>query len=343
MKLISQFFLIITALILLIWQVPQWYNFLTMKPINTPFALYSCVIGDFLSIGYDEEIGLIRRDQSGNNYTQEETDSILPTFYVRQLMADERFPKSIMGHPVTSREIQYTNFSYRVSASDINAPHIPLYFLMESKSGRVDLKMPDDVFRITKKGIEFVVMSDNSIDSEKSGKYTEKMKAAGFFFPARYIAGNPSTQKEYDEGFLILDNTGKLFHLKQVNGEPYIHNIPLPEGMEAKYLFVTEFQDRKMLGFITDSDNGFYVLHNGSYQIIKTGIQSYNPEKDELSIFGNMFDWTVCLERPDGDEYYALDSKSYSLIKSLKYDAADNSVKGLNFTSGLDKYVKPRF
>ena len=90
--------------------------------------MYSCVIGDFLSMGYEESVGLIRRDQSGNNYTQEQTDSILPLFYVRQLMADERFPDSLMGVPVSPRQVQITNFNFRVSAADINAPSVPLPF-----------------------------------------------------------------------------------------------------------------------------------------------------------------------------------------------------------------------
>lgn len=90
MKRFSIIFLCITLVLLLLWQLPGVTPF-AAKPSRTPFSMYSCVIGDFLSMGYEESVGLIRRDQSGNNYTQEQTDSILPLFYVRQLMADERF------------------------------------------------------------------------------------------------------------------------------------------------------------------------------------------------------------------------------------------------------------
>ena len=38
---------------------------------------------------------------------------------------------------------------------------------MESMSGRVDLKMPDDVFRITSKGIEFIDMASNSVKEDR--------------------------------------------------------------------------------------------------------------------------------------------------------------------------------
>ena len=104
MKRFSIIFLCITLVLLLLWQLPWCYTFFAAKPSRTPFSMYSCVIGDFLSMGYEESVGLIRRDQSGNNYTQEQTDSILPLFYVRQLMADERFPDSLMGVPVSPQQ-----------------------------------------------------------------------------------------------------------------------------------------------------------------------------------------------------------------------------------------------
>lgn len=342
MKRFSQLFLSITVALLLLWQLPWCYAFFTAKTSRAPFCLYSCIIGDFLSIGHDDT-GLIRRDQSGNNYTQEQTDSILPMFYVRQLMADERFPDSIKGVPVTPRGVQRTNFIYRASASDINAPSVPLYPLLESRSGRVDLKMPDDVFRITPFGIEFIVMNTNAPDKEKSHQFTEALAKKGFRFPARYVAGNPTARKEYDEGYLLLDNDGKLFHLKQYKGNPYVRTVPLPEELDAKYLFITEFPDHKTLGYITDTRNRFYVLMNKSYRVIKTGIPAYNPETDNLSIFGNRFDWTVCIASSQGEKYYALDAGDYSLIKSIDFPATGNSLSWLRFTSRSDKYVKPRF
>ena len=182
MKRFSIIFLCITLVLLLLWQLPWCYTFFAAKPSRTPFSMYSCVIGDFLSMGYEESVGLIRRDQSGNNYTQEQTDSILPLFYVRQLMADERFPDSLMGVPVSPRQVQITNFNFRVSAADINAPSVPLYPLLESMSGRVDLKMPDDVFRITSQGIEFIDMATNRVNDRKSDLFTGRNSKGNSFF-----------------------------------------------------------------------------------------------------------------------------------------------------------------
>lgn len=284
----------------------------------------------------------VRESQSGVQYTQEQVDSLLPFFYMRQLMADERFPDTINGVGFTPREAQMAAFSFRSNPMDINVVKIPLYPLLESKSGRVDLVMPDDVFRGTDSGIEFIQSKTNTIDERKGRMFTDMMLKKGFAFPIRYISGNPTARKEYDEGYLLLDSNGKLFHLKQTVGRPYVRHIELPGDVKAKYLFITEFKDRKTLGFITDEDNRLYVLNNGSYDLVKTGVERFNPETDALSIFGNLFDWTVCVKRHDGSYYYALDAKDYSLIRSLSIPGEGGNIFGLHFTSPSDKYVKPR-
>lgn len=66
---------------------------------------------------------------------------------------------------------------------------------MESMSGRVDLKMPDDVFRITSKGIEFIDMASNSVKEDKSLQFTEAMTKKEFRFPATEIVGNPTVKR----------------------------------------------------------------------------------------------------------------------------------------------------
>ncbi|MDO4164832.1 MAG: DUF4857 domain-containing protein [Bacteroides sp.] len=337
----SKIFLCITIILLLIWQLPWCYAFFAGKASRTPFTLYSSITGDFISIGHEEGVGMVRKDQSGHTYTQEQTDSILPFFYMRQLMSDERFPDTIQGIAITPREVQNTNFNFRSSASDINLPKVQLYPLLESMSGRVDLVMPEDVFRITDQDIEFINMKTNSIEGDKSLQFTEAMKKKGFRFPARLIAGNPSTRKEYDEGYLIVDNSGKLFHLKQTKGRPYVRAIALPKEVNIKHLFLTEFRDRKTLGFLTDVENHFYVLNNKTYELVKTEVE-YNPETDGFSIFGNMFDWTVCVRTDHADNYYALNADDYSLIKSISFPIDRSGVPGLHFTSSDDKYVKPR-
>lgn len=122
MKLFSQLLLGLTIVCLLIWQLPWCYNFLTARSTKAPFTLYSSVIGDFAMMTPSGDKGMLRSDLSGRTYTQAQFDSILPMFYFRQLMSDERFPDTLNGVPVTPRMAQMENFNFRVVPSDINAP-----------------------------------------------------------------------------------------------------------------------------------------------------------------------------------------------------------------------------
>lgn len=144
----SKIFFYITVAVLLVWQLPWCYAFLTLKPVKTPFTMYSSVLGDFVITQLDENKQLHRYDTKGNTYTQQQVDSLLPSLYVRQLTADERFPDTICGKAVSPKDIQLTNFTFKSVPSAINAPQTGLYFLMESMSKRVDLKMPEDAFRL---------------------------------------------------------------------------------------------------------------------------------------------------------------------------------------------------
>lgn len=343
MKRFSNLLFYATISFLLLWQLPWCYNFFFVKPGKTPFTLYSFVVNDFVQMGQEEGKGTVRRDLAGNIYSEAAFDSILPMFYFRQLMSDERFPDTINGIAVTPKMVQTGNFNFRSVPSDINAPIIGLYPLLESMSGRVDLKMPDDVFRINSKGIEFVDMASNKVNEEKSSQFTEAMVKKGFRFPATHIAGNPTVKKEYDEGYLLLDTDHHLFHLKQVKGRPYVRAIELPEGVSLKHLYLTEFKDKRTLALMTDVNQAFYVLRNRTYDLIKTGVPSFNPETDVMTIIGNMFDWTVRVTTPETDNYYALNADDYSLIKKLEQKSNDHSIPGISFTSYANKYVMPHF
>lgn len=340
----SKILLGITVLLLLIWQLPWCYRFFTYQSRRAPFTMYSSVINDFaITQSAEDGKGIERRDLSGNLYTEAQFDSILPMFYYRQLLSDNRLPDSINGTAINPRIIQTENFNYRHSPEEINAPVVGLYSLLESMSGRVELQMPDDVFRITKAGIEFVDIETNSLKEAKSKQFTEAMSKKGFRFPAKRISGNPTTHKEYDEGYILLDADNRLFHLKRVKGKPYVRRIELPEEVKPKYVFITEFRNRKTLGFLTDSDNRFYVLENRTYEVRRVDIPSFNPETDGLVIMGNLFDWTVRVASVDGDRYYAIDANDYSQIKSVTYENSNKKLPlELTFTGYADKFVKPR-
>lgn len=351
MKKFSTLFLGITALFLLLWQLPWVYSFMVPNKDKTPFVLYSPVLNDFTySIG--EGKYMYHVDSKGNQYTQQQIDSLHPVFYGRQLISDGRFPDTIANQATDFKELQHNVFYFRHSPRDINTPKIGIYQMLESMSGRVKLETPSDVFRIDDSGITFIDIESNQVNAEKSNRFTTTMKNHGFVFPATCLAGNPVVKKDYDEGYLMIDAEQKLFHVKQVKGRPFVDQITLPEGVTPKNLFITEFKNHTLLGLVTDTQNRLYAVTHAGHKFIRFDIPEFDPTVNSLMIYGMVYQWTVKVASKEKATYYALDGETLQQIQS--YDIQDeesfantianclNSI-GIRFNDPLDKFIFPRF
>lgn len=343
-------FFIVTAL--LAWVLPWACGFMGGASPRTPFTLYSSVTGEF-SWFEPAEKGTLYRDAAGHTFTEQEFDSILPFFYYRQLLADNRFPDSIRGIPVTPKSAQTGSFMFRSSPRQANARPVGLYPLLESMSGRVDLESPDDVFRIDRRGITFIDCATNSEKAEKSAAFTAAMRKKGFVFPARLIAGNPTARKEYDEGFFLTDSEDRLFHLKQIKGRPFVRAVELPAGTEIAHIFVTEYRGRQYFAFLIDRAGQFHVLTTGDYALHPVEVPPVDPTRQGILIAGNPFDWTLKINDPDGAEHhYAIDSETFGLLKEMHRPAPEPTTVEkieryifpfrLSFTSESDPEIRPQ-
>lgn len=340
-------FVLITALSA--WLLPWSYRFATARPDSYPFTLYSPIVHAFASLNYTD--GKVEyKDTFGRTYSERQFDSILPTFYYRQLLSDGRLPATIEGIPVDGRSIQREYFIFRSNTTHINTVKTPLYPLLEAIPKRVDLEMPDDVFRITDR-IEFVEMATNRIREEKSGHFTRTLQEKGFVFPARIVAGNPTPRKDYDEGYLITDRNYRLFHVKKLRDRPYVRPVGIPAEVHPQHLYVTEYPGRHYLGFLTDDQNRFYVLESESYKLQQLPIPGFDPETEDMMIIGDAFYWTIRISGKQSERIYAVNPRNYNLQDSLpiphrKQTSAEIAQYffpfQLSFTSYEDRFVTPR-
>lgn len=346
---LSKIILFFTAVVLLAWLLPWTYRFLTVRPDRTPFTLYSCVTESFASIDFNDG-EIVRHDASGKTYTDREFDSILPLFYYRQLLSDGRQPDTLRGVALTPQTVSMQSFYFRNSPSDINKVKPELYPLLEAMSGRVELQMPPDVFRIHDR-IEFIDMATNRVNDRKSDLFTRALQAKGFEFPAACVSGNPTTRKEYDEGYMLLDGKGGLYHFKQLRGRPYVRRVDLPDSVRIADIFITEFSNRRSYAFLSDEAHNFYVLTNPGYELKQLPVGHFDPRSENIMIVADLFNWTVSISGEEGTRYYAVDADDYSLCDTLAYPAAEGVRQrvaewlfpfDLSFTSYDDQYVYPR-
>lgn len=323
------------SLLLLSWILPWGLKLMMPERVSAPFTLYSEVVHEFASLEPMGQKDIRYFDHSGRTYSETEFDSILPSFYYRQLMMDNRMPDSINGTAVDPEELRRAGFIFRSMPSEINKNSPALYPLLESLPKRVDLEMPDDMFRITKDGIQFIDMASNTILDRKSERFNSVMREKAVDFPIRYIAGNPTNRKDYDEGYFFVDSSDKLYHLKQMCGRPFVRRISTPPGMYIAQIFVTEYPSRSTFAFITDAEHNFYTLSRPDYRLRQVGLPPIDLAKQEITIIGNAYYWTVTYDSERGEEYSAIDAHTLEQVDSLLFERKATRV------SELSKYLFP--
>ena len=340
---------VIVAL-LVVWELPWLYNNYVVSFLHSddlrgePFTLYSSLADDFIQ---NVDGGQGRRGVSGRTYTVEEADSLLPFFWTTQLINANRLPDTIRGYAVTPQLIRQANINFhrRANETHTNRPICGLWLLLESLPKRVSLEDPDDAFRITSDGIEFINMNTNTLKPRKSKLFTDAMLAKGFAFPALELDGNPDTRKEYDEGYLLIDSNRQLFHLKMTAGQPFVRRIEFDnEHVKPRFVFVTEFRSRCLRGLMTDVNNRLYAI-TPDYQVKPIGDDiHYDPTANNVMIMGNMLDWTIRITTPVDEQFYAVSAFDYSQLKSYVSPYRSNPyLPSLYFTESTDRWVKPRF
>lgn len=342
--------LIITSLVLA-WAIPALVKVGTTTPQNYPFVYYSSLLQDF-AIKEKVENKPAFRDTKGNQYTKNQYDSITPLLSFRQLMLTNSMPDSILGVEVDVKTLKEKSIVWKYTPRDINSPVLDLYSMFESMSGRATLESPEDVFRLKNK-IEFISMETNTVEKEKSDLFQKALTDNKFVFPANKVWGNLSPKKPYDEGYFVLDNNNQLFHIKMVNGKPYVRDTKAGKNINIAYFNTLEVPDKSIYGFVVTTEGGLYTLNTEGYGLTKFDIPNININSHSVMLMGNLFYWMVYVTSPEGSTYNVL--KAGTLKKHTDPFIVNAQVDGWNkaaqwlfpaYVSLSDKdtsYIQPGF
>ncbi|MEZ4998208.1 MAG: DUF4857 domain-containing protein [Bacteroidales bacterium] len=268
----SRYILVAVGILVASIVIPSLYWTIFEKVPRSVNAFYSCVTDDFVIVD-----GSSRTDPSGKEYTAEEYEKILPLMFYRQLMADGTMPDSLKGVKLEVPSISRASSFYRYTPKKVDSPVPTLWPMFESQSGKVNLTMPEDYFRIEKR-MEFIVARTNGINEEKSSLFTDALAAEGFAFPARIIAGLPTTRKSCDEGYFVTDSNGALFHIKMVKGEPYVFRIETPEDLDIVYIEAVDLRSREYYCYVFTRNKGIFVVMDEVYDLQRFPIDGFNPK-----------------------------------------------------------------
>ena len=329
-----KYVIIALGLVVLAWVLPSLYELMVPRTDKTPFVVYSCLDSTFIKMEViNKQVHYI--DFRGQEFSKAEADSLLPLFAFRQLVAEGRLPDSLYGVALSPKLIQQNSFHFKTSPKQLNKPAVGLYTMLESASGRVDLQLPPDVFRLTDDGLEFIDCETNTVNKAKSLSFSRELIKHGFTFPVRLIWGNGTTRKDYDNGFLLTDQNERLFQLKMVKGTPFVREINTSVDMSSSrdldissfiQLFTLEPANRQLIGLVVSDDYRlFAVRSNGQIaQVGKINEQSpitnnlspllYDPQSMQIVITGDLFHWTITEYTATDSRYYAVDANTFEQV-----------------------------
>lgn len=327
--------LIILSTLLLAWLLPHLFHIVTDNANEGRFLYYSSVNQSFCvtTLGKKSNKNIYQDIKTKETYSREAFDSILPLFFYRQLLAENRMPDTINGRYVDKSLLSKKTFFFRYRPSDKNKPQIPLYPLFESQSGRVNLEMPTDVFRIDE-AIEFIIPETNKIDNEKSNQFMEVFEKEGFAFPPKIVAGTPSVRKSYDEGYILVDKNNILFHFKMVKSKPFLRKISTPSTLVLRHIITQEPDDRSFYAFLFGKGGETYVLNAPNYKLQLLPIGKVNWNEESVTIFGNLWYWTIRVFGVNEEKAFAIDEQTKQLIDEYRFKIS-------NTPHYLKKYLFP--
>ncbi len=305
-----KYIIIALAIIVLTWLLPALYELVSPRTDKMPLVVYSCLDSTFIRFeNVNKQVHYI--DFRGQEFTKAQADSLLPLFSFRQLVAEGRLPDSLYGVALTPKLIQQNTFHFKTSPKQLNKPAVGLYTLLESASGRVDLQLPPDVFRLTSDGLEFIDCETNKVNKAKSLSFSRELTKHGFTFPVQLIWGNGTTRKDYDNGFLLTDANSRLYQLKMVKGTPWVREIKAEDKWIQ--LFTVEPANRQLIGLIVNADNQLFVVRSDG-TIAHVGIDEYNPQTMQITIVGDLLHWTITEYTATDSRYYAVDAQAFEQV-----------------------------
>jgi len=326
--------------------IPDFYWKANKHEINRTSVYYSPIKKSFVLLKSDVR-GVNYTDIKGKQFSRDEFEELIPFVNFRQLMLMGKLPDTIDGHSIVPREINLNNVTLRVNPIMINSRPLQLFPLFESASGRVRLELSPDYFRIGKR-MEFVTSITNEVNEEKSQLFTSALQKEGFSFPSKGIYGNPTTKKPFDEGYFVIDNSNKVFHIKMVKGKPFCKNTGIPSSLGIVFISAVEFELREFYGLIITDKNEAYFISYDNYRLIQLPVKDYDHQENTLQVRGDLLYRILVVNKESGFNTVVTD-RNYQVVDrySERWPGKESSTAGIvsayifPFTIAIEKDTTP--
>ncbi len=306
---ISRLSLLILAVMAMSYILPAAFDKAVSKRSEEPLLFFSPVLKKFV---YQESLGGHRFkyfDEDGVLYDRQEFEAILPFLYHRNLEIHDLLPLIIDGQSFELEDIRAGRQAVEVKSRQIrvNRQQIDLYPLFNNDPGVPMIPFPEDMFRITHKGMEFINSDYNRIDSELTGVFTQALKEKGFVFPATVISGNPTNLKPFDEGYFIRDYSGQVFHVKRVMNQPDVVRTGIDPELDILDMIISENRRMEFYGTVFTTQGEIFLISYDDYQLIPIPVKNHEPRSMDFKLLINPLYRTAIISSKEGIYGLAMD------------------------------------
>jgi len=333
---LSRLALILLSVAVMAFFLPGIYWKAFDKKVDMPFILYSAITGEFMFRSSDDYGQTAFRDESGNEYSRIEFEKRLPFFYYRDLQKWGELPEEVGGMEVDVEMIRDNMQAVRIDPDYLHRPQIDLYPLFESESMFSGLEYPAEMFRIGER-MEFIDAASNRINEKLSAAFTAKIEEEGFRFPAASIYGNPTTRKSFDEGYFVEDASGRLFHVKMIQGEPFCRDTGIAPETGIRYAAIREHARREFYGILITGDGGIHLISYDDYGLIRLPAEHYDPDTMSFQLLTDPINRSMIYkDSTEGDRVYCvLTDRDYQTVKTYEFPLDRNRVPTAKIMSQL--------
>ncbi len=317
--------------------LPMVFNMFFSPHSEHRSVTYSELLDDFIKSEYEyhnengkTSVTSVYVDSKGNKYTSAQADSLCPLDNASQLAYEGNFPDSICGKNVSAKDADDAKFRMNVTGRR-PALFYGLSELKDRMSAVSNKYETADLFRINKRGIEFIDAASNSVDVKKSDAFNSSLKNLGFEAPAS-VWWAPSDRTDFERtGYLVIDNKGDLFNLAMENREPSVARVVLPGN---KKVLTVNFSNRpEFMAIIVTEDGSSYVMdHDMQCSILPL------PSLKGISaaLEANLMFLTFAVYGDDETTYIVMD-KDYKPVKNMSIEVK----KEVSLRDEIASYVFP--
>jgi hypothetical protein len=307
--LVSRLSMLILAVMAMSYILPAAFDKVTGRKAEEPLLFFSPVLQKFV---YQESLGghrFIYADEDGVHYDRQEFEALLPFLYHRNLEIHDLLPLVIDGQSFELEEIRAGRQAVEIKSlrMRVNRQQIDLYPLFNNDPAVPMIPFPEDMFRITHKGMEFINADYNRIDSEHTRDFTEALREKGFVFPAEVISGNPTNLKPFDEGYFIRDHSGQVFHIKRAMNQPVVVRTGIDPGLDILDMVISENRRMEFYGVAFTTQGEIFLISYDDYRLIRIPVDNFDPRSMDFKLIINPLYRTAVISSHQGIYGLAMD------------------------------------